>query len=185
MRASRFILALLSCVLVGCVRAADEKSPSELVTHFITADTEEAREDAARKLRVLGAAALPALREAKPDKDDAYRRVRDLLTAIAADAAKVEAADATSLHDLAREEALAHRYANAEKLYRRAHQIYSKLKEDADERKDKVKTQRYKDARDVCEKMKDKAARKAKGDKGGYNLGFIRVGQQDNSDDWE
>lgn len=142
---------------------------------------------AEKALRDLGAKAIPALRDVKPEKDEALSRVRNTLTDIALDTAKIDPADAGLLHELGREEGKGKRYANAERLYRRAGQLYDKLKDDADTRRDRAKEQQYEEKRRICDRMKDKAGHKLKGQSHtGVNLGFVRIGKDhDLSDDWE
>src|SRR5437879_1066737 len=83
---------------------------------------EEGDEGAEKKLRDLGREAIPALREAKPEKEAAEHRVRNLLTDLAVETSKIDVADATMVHEIARNEGKAKRYVNAERLYRRAYQ---------------------------------------------------------------
>jgi hypothetical protein len=168
------------------VRAADAKEAAELAKKVAEGDAAE-RDSAERKLRDMGKDAVQPLRDIKTDKEEATTRVRTLLTDIAIDVAKIDAADAGTLHEIAREEGKGKRYSNAERAYRRAEQLFDKLKDDADTRRDKVKEQTYEDKRRICDRMKDKAARKLKGQTHtGVNLGFVRVGKDhDNSDDWE
>jgi hypothetical protein len=168
----------------GC--AAESKDAAALVTALASGESAD-RDKAESALRDMGAPALQALRDVKPEKEEAVTRVRGVLTDIALDAAKVTPTDAGMLHEIAREEGKGKRYGNAERLYRRAEQLYEKLKSDADDRKDGVKSREYKDKRDVCDRMKDKAGNKLKGRKHtGLNLGFVRVGaEHDLSDEWE
>lgn len=148
---------------------------------------EEGDEGAEKKLRDLGREAIPALREAKPEKESVERRVRNLLTDLAVETSKIDLADATMVHEIARHEGKAKRYANAERLYRRAYQIYDKLKDDADDRKDKAKAREMKEKREICDRMKDKAGHLEKGETHvGVNLGFVKVGKEhDLSNDWD
>ena len=148
---------------------------------------EEGDEGAEKKLREIGREAIPALREAKPEREAAERRVRNLLTDIAVETSKIDLADATMVHEIARNEGKAKRYVNAERLYKRAYQIYDKLKDDADDRKDKSKSREMKDKREICDRMKDKAGHLVKGETHvGVNLGFVKVGKEhDLSDEWE
>lgn len=186
---STIVLLVVLAVAAAVPRAtwsADNKEAADLVARLCGGDLAE-RDSAEKKLRGLGSAAVPALREAKPEKEEVLTRVRGVLTDIALDAAKLDPADAAMVHEVAREEGKGKRYSNAERLYRRAQQLYDKLKSDAGDRKDRVKEQEYRDKRDICDKMKDKASRKLKGESHtGVNLGFVRVGvQHDMSDDWE
>jgi hypothetical protein len=142
---------------------------------------------AEKELRGQGTAAVPALREIKPDGDTATARVRNLLTDILLENTKIDPDGARVMHEVAREEGIGKRYTNAERLYRRCEQLYDTLKDDADSRKDKIKSKEYSDKQRVCDRMKDKAGHKAKGEAHtGLNLGFVRVGKDhDMSDDWE
>jgi hypothetical protein len=180
------VLSLAAAVSPRPGRCADSKEAADLVAQLATGDA-AGRDAAEKKLREIGAAAIPALRDAKPDKEDAATRVRGVLTDIALDTAKVDPADAAMVHEIAREEGKGKRYANAERLYRRAEQLYEKLKDDAGDRKDRVKQAEYKEKSKVCDRMKDKAERKVKGSTHtGLNLGFVRVGvEHDMSDEWE
>ncbi|HYG76934.1 MAG TPA: hypothetical protein VEK08_18155 [Planctomycetota bacterium] len=177
-------VAALSLVAPRAAQCADDAAA--LVKSMVEGDAGE-RDKAEKKLRDLGAAAVPALKEAKAEKEEVATRVRNLLTDILLDTAKIDPADAATLHEVARQEGKAKRYSNAERLYRRAAQLYDKLKDDADTRKDRAKEQQYGDKRRVCDRMKDKAGHKLKGSTHtGVNLGFVRVGKDhDMSDDWE
>jgi hypothetical protein len=185
MRLQLFLtLAVVTLCLNGILRA--EESPEDLIKQLENTDTAQ-REKAGEKLRALGAAVIPALRAAKPASEEAVARVRNLLTDITVDTSKLNAGDADLVHELAREEGQGKRYANATKLYARAQRIYAMLKDDADERKDKANAKRYKEKRDLCDRMKDKADHKAKGETHtGVNLGVVHIGvSHDTSDDWE
>jgi hypothetical protein len=179
---------MLAGILTGrhVAHGADSKQAADLVAQLCSADSDE-QAAAKKKLRELGSAAIAALREAKPEKDEALARVRLLLTEIALDAACTDPADAALLHQLAREEGDAKRYANTERLYAKADKLYEKLKDDAASRGDRVKEREYKEKEQICNRMKDKAARKLKGDShSGLNLGFMRIGgEHDMSDEWE
>ncbi|MCY3021805.1 MAG: hypothetical protein NTW87_22570 [Planctomycetota bacterium] len=182
------LLVLVSAVAVfpRGARCADKTDAAEQLARLIGGDAAE-RDIAERKLRDMGAVAIPALREAKPEKDEATTRVRGVLTDIALEVAKIDPADAAMLHEIAREEGKGKRHANAERLYKRAQKLYEKLKDDAGDRKDRVKEQEYKEKEKVCERMKDKAERKVKGESHtGLNLGIVRIGvQHDMSEEWE
>jgi hypothetical protein len=183
----------LLCVLGLTARAADEKpAPAEkpdyaaLVKNLAEGSASD-RDSADSKLRKGGREAIAALRDAKPEKEDAVDRVRNLLADLAIDTAKIEPEDAEMLHQLAKEEGKGKRYGNAERLYRNAEITYDKLKEIADKKKQKDKEKEYSEKQRICDRMKDKAGHKLKGDAHtGVNLGFVRVGKDhDMSDDWE
>jgi len=188
MRSLVLLLALVSAVLGGTrlVRCADNKEAVDLAAKLCEGEAAE-QAAAEKKLRELGAAAIPALRGAKPEKDEALSRVRNVLADMVLEAAKVDPADAVMVHEIAREEGKGKRYTNAERLYRRAQKLYEKLKDDAGDRKDRVKEREYKEKEQLCERMKDKAGRKLKGETHtGLNLGFVRIGvEHDMSDEWE
>jgi hypothetical protein len=166
--------------------SADNKEAAALAEQLATGES-SARDTAEKKLRDLGAAAIPALRAAKPEKDEAVTRVRNVLTDITLDAAKVDPSDAAMLHEIARDEGKGKRYSNAERLYRRAQKLFERLKDDAGDRGDKAKKRDFDEKAELCDRMKDKAGRKLKGETHtGVNLGFVRLGvEHDNSDDLE
>jgi hypothetical protein len=113
--------------------------------------------------------------------------VRDVLTDIATESARVLPEDAAILHELGREEGKGKRYGNAERLYKRAEDIYKSLEDDARRKKDTAKKQEFGDKKRICDSMKDKAGHKARGDAHtGLDLGIVRIGKEhDMSDDWE
>jgi hypothetical protein len=143
--------------------SADGKEAADLAAELATGES-AARDNAEKKLRDLGAAAIPALR-----------------------AAKVDPADAAMLHEIARDEGKGKRYSNAERLYRRAQKLFERLKDDAGDRGDRAKKREFDEKAELCDRMKDKAGRKLKGESHtGVNLGFVRLGvEHDMSDDWE
>jgi len=184
----RLLVAALSLVLVASAAvAADKKDEAAELVKKLSEGTAAERDDAERALRKMGAAAITALRDAKVEKEEAITRVRNTLTDLVLDTSKIVPEDATLVHEIAREEGKGKRYNNAERLYRRAEKIYDKLKEDADDQKERAKAREYADKREVCDRMKDKAGHKARGETGtGVNLGLVRIGtQHDLSDDWE
>ena len=188
MRSSVLLAVFVWAILAGActVRCADNREAADLVAKLSGGDTAE-QAAAEKKLREAGAAAIPALRDAKPEKDEALARVRNVLTDIALEAARIDPADAVLVHELAREEGKGKRYTNAERLYRRGQKLYEKLKDDAGDRKDRAKEREYKEKEQICERMKDKARRKLKGESHTVlNLGFVRIGvDHDMSDEWE
>ena len=180
------VLATAALAVPRPVRGADKKEAAGLVATLANGTAAE-RDEAVKQLRDLGAAAIPALRDAKPEKEEALARVRGVLTDVVLDAVRLDPADAAMAHEIAREEGKGKRFANAERLYKRAQKLYEKLKDDAGDRKDRAKEQQYKEKRDICDRMKDKAGRKIKGDSHtGLNLGIVRIGvEHDMSDEWE
>jgi hypothetical protein len=180
------LAVLLAALLPSAAWSADGKEAADLATELATGES-AARDNAEKKLRDLGAAAIPALRAAKPEKDEAVTRVRNVLTDIALDVAKVDPADAAMLHEIARDEGKGKRYSNAERLYRRAQKLFERLKDDAGDRGDRAKKRDFDEKAELCDRMKDKAGRKLKGETHtGVNLGFVRLGvEHDNSDEWE
>jgi hypothetical protein len=168
------------------IEKADKPDYAALVKGLAEGNATD-RDAADSKLRKGGREAIAALRDAKPEKEDAVDRVRNLLADVAIDVAQVDAADAEMLHQLAREEGKGKRYGNAERLYRNAEITYEKLKDVADKKKQKDKEKEYSEKQRVCDRMKDKAGHKLKGEThSGVNLGFVRVGKEhDMSDDWE
>jgi hypothetical protein len=181
---SAVVVAMTLCLIV---RAEDVKIDYADLAKKLADGNAADRDEAESKLRKAGRAAIPALRDAKPEKEDAVARVRNTLVDIAIDVAKIEPEDAALLHDLAREEGNGKRYGNAERLYRNAEVTYDQLKDIADKKKDKEKEKDYAAKQRICDRMKDKAGHKLKGDgHTGVNLGFVRVGKDhDMSDDWE
>ena len=179
---SRLLFCLSLLIAFAATQPLFAHEHEALVKKFAEGD-----EEAEKKLRDLGREAIPALRETKIEKEAHERRVRNLLTDLAVDTSKIDLADATMVHEVAKHEGKAKRYENAERLYRRAYQIYDKLKDDADDRKDKAKAREMKEEREICDKMKDKAGHLAKGETHvGVNLGFVKVGKErDLSDEWK
>lgn len=176
---------MLSCVVAAlalCFNLAAADT-AELAKKY----AESGDSDAAKELRTQGAAAIQALRDVKADKEEGTTRVRNLLTEIVLDTSKIDPDNVRVLHEVAREEGKGKRYTNAEKLYQRGEQVFDALKDDADKRKDKAKSKEFAEKQKICDRMKDKAGHKAKGNSHtGVNLGFVRVGKDhDMSDDWE
>lgn len=176
---------MLSCAVAAlflCVSAMSADTAALAKKYADSGDS-----DAAKELRGAGTASIQALRDVKAEKDEGTTRVRNLLTEIILDNSKIEPDSARVLHEVAREEGKGKRYTNAEKLYRRGEQVFDALKEDADKRKDKARSREFAEKQKICDRMKDKAGHKAKGDgHTGVNLGFVRVGKDhDMSDDWE
>jgi len=169
------------------VHAAEGNAEAaDLVKKLIDGDASD-RDSADIKLHKLGKPAIPALRDAKPEKEDAVSRVRNTLVDIAIDTAEIVEADADLLHELAREEGKGKRYGNCERLYRVAEQKFEVLKEIAGKKKDKASEKELSEKRKICDRMKDKAGHKLKGDNHtGVNLGFVKIGKDhDMSDEWE
>jgi len=179
-------IAFAALTLLVCRPALGADDAAEHVKKLVEGDAGE-RDKAEKKLREIGASAITALRDAKSEKEEVFTRARNVLTDITLETAKIDPADASMTHEIAREEGKGKRYANAERLYRRAEQLFSKLKSDSNERKDRSKELTYEEKRKICDRMKDKAARKVKGQTHtGVNLGFVKVGKEhDNSDEWE
>lgn len=177
----RSIWALLAAVTL-CAGAIAADLPAAAKKYADTGDAGSATE-----LRAGGAASIQPLREVKAEKDEGTARVRSLLTDIVLETTKIDPDSARTLHDIAREEGKGKRYTNAERLYKRGEELYDALKDDSDKRKDKAKSKEYAEKQKICDRMKDKAGHKAKGDSHtGVNLGFVRVGKDhDMSDEWE
>jgi hypothetical protein len=176
-------LALL-CLLAGSARGAQDAQA--LIKKYIeSAPADREREE--KKLRNLGMEAVPPLREFKTGDEKALELLQGLIVEILMESSRADPEDAQIVHAVAREAGKAKRYATAERLYGRARKLYEELRKDAADRKDKIKDQEYKELRDVCEKMHDKAGRKDRGDDGkGVNLGVIRIGtKHDMTDDWD
>jgi hypothetical protein len=151
-------------------------------------DNMEKRMEAERALRKVGKDAIPALKAAKPEKEDALMRVRALLSDLSVEHSGVNEESAGVLMALGREEALAKRWGNAKQCYRRAEKIYDRLKEDADDKKNREEKKRFSDLQTTADRRADRAGHLEKG-RGfsGLNLGFVRVGVQhdvDNQEDW-
>jgi len=183
-----------ACLLVAAsilchlnLRAAEGNADAaDLVKKLMDGDASD-RDSADIKLRKMGKGAIPALREAKSEKEDAVSRVRNTLVDIAIDTSDVTEADADLLHELAREEGKGKRYGNCERLYRIAEEKFDILKDIADKKKDKEKKKELSEKQKICDRMKDKAGHKLKGDNHtGVNLGFVKIGKDhDMSDEWE
>jgi hypothetical protein len=184
------VATLISLGLIVCLSAAGEEKKKDdtaaLVKKLAEGSAAE-RDDAEQALRKLGADAIPALRDGKTDNEEGLSRVRNTLTDLVLESSKMTAESAALVHSVAREEGKGKRYNNAERLYQRAEQLYDQLKDDADRRKDRVKEQEYAEKQRVCDRMKDKAGHKLKGQSGrGVDIGFVRIGtKHDLSDDWE
>ncbi|HYF50305.1 MAG TPA: hypothetical protein VEJ63_12920 [Planctomycetota bacterium] len=182
-----FVCLVVTLAAAISLRAAEGNTEAaDLVKKLIDGDATE-RDSADIKLRKLGKGAVPALRDAKTEKEDALNRVRNTLVDIAIDSSDVTEADANLLHELAREEGKGKRYGNCERLYRVAEQKFDMLKDIADKKKDKAKEKEFSDKQKICDRMKDKAGHKLKGDTHtGVNLGFMKIGKEHNmSDEWE
>jgi len=169
-----------------CVCASDTQEANGLVRKFIESSSKD-RDKSDRELRDLGMIAVPALRKVKSEDEKTQNLLRELVVDILAENSQADPEDAQIVRDVAREEGKAKRYSNAERLYGRARKLYDDLKSDAGERKDRIKEQEYREFRDVCEKMKDKANHKATGNSGkNVDLGFVHIGtKHDMSDEWE
>jgi hypothetical protein len=162
---------------------ADTKRAQELIQQL--GDSDSAKRAAAEtELRRFGAAVLPALQSAKVDNEAGQLRLRTILVDLTVDGSRIDAADGNTLTLLGREEALAKRYWTAAKCYRRAEKIYDRLKDDADDRHDKIKEREYKDLRDRAENRANRAEHLAKGERfTGVNLGIVKIGVEHNAGD--
>lgn len=146
------------------------------------------RDAAERELRLAGKEAVPLLKVAHPEKADALRRVRSLLVQLTVAGSGIDEKSANELMVLGRDEALAKRWGNAKRCYRRAEKIYDKLKDDADDRKDRAAEQRFKGLQKTADRRADRAGHLEKG-RGfsGLNLGIVKIGVKhdiENQDDW-
>jgi hypothetical protein len=188
LRMIRFCLfvSVIIALLPAAALCAEDTAAADAAKK-LAGDHAAQRDEGAAELRKLGAAAIPVLRETKPEDEDKLKRVRDLLTDLATEHAKIVPEDAAMLHELGREEGRGKRYANAERLYKRAEDLYKQLEDDAGRRKDREKKSAYGEKKKLCDRMKDKAGHKVRGDvHTGINLGIVRVGKDhDMSDDWE
>ena len=186
----RLTCSLIVAGLVFCetgVGAAESLEPKILV-QAVAEGNESQRAAAEAELRKQGLEAVPALRDLKLEgKEEGFARVRRLLADILAGASRLIEPDAKMVHDVAREEALGRRYANAKKLYQRAQELYDQLKDDAGRRQDRLKKEEYRNLMELCEKMRDKAERKERNEgRSGLNLGFVHIGpEHDMSYEWE
>ncbi|MBE7466668.1 MAG: hypothetical protein HS116_24625 [Planctomycetes bacterium] len=154
-----------SACLVLAVWAGMLHGQDEVEKALKDLDSADAAQRAAAEtaLRNLGEKALPALRTAKIANEEGQVRMRTVLMDLSVKHAKIDATEADTLMQLAREEALAKRYANAEKGYDRAQGLYEKLEDDADDRKEKEKQKEFDEKKDRAHKLKEKAERLAKG----------------------
>ena len=181
----RFVRVLSPVVILACacagLRAADlsEEETKKAEAALKQLDDADAATRAAGEtvLRALGVKVTPLLSKAKVENSEGHVRLRTILVDLTVSAARIDATDANTLGQLGREEALAKRWTNAGRSYRRAEQIYEKLKDDADDRKQKDKEKEYDDLAEKMDKRADKAEHLAKGETGkGVNLGFIKIG---------
>jgi hypothetical protein len=187
---SAFLLTL--CLFLGSgVRAAEltdaERQRAEQLVQAL-GDTDPGKRAAAEtELRTMGPKVTPVLAKSTVANEAGQIRLRAILVDMSVDSSRIDPADAATLMQIGREEALAKRFDTAHRCYRRAEKIYDKLKDDAGDMKDKVKQAEYRDQEDKAKKRADKAERLAKGQGfSGLNLGVVRIGvEHDNSDqDW-
>ena len=183
-----FVFHAIIYVATGFMHGAfsEENTDAEMLVKSLASAESTERDNAERKLRGMGQAAIKALRDT-PLEEDAAGRAGNILTDVAIETAKIDPLDAELLHEIARQEGKGRRYTNAERLYRRAEELFDQLKDDADNRRDNIKKNEYNDKRKLCDRMKDKAGHKANGSShSGIDLGFVRVGRNnDMSDVWE
>jgi hypothetical protein len=190
---SALVAVLAAGVFAGACRGwgaalndEETKRAEQLVKQLDTADANQ-RAQAEADLRRLGEGVIPVLSRSQVANEEGHVRLRTTLVDLSVDSSRIDPADANKLMLLGREEALAKRFFLATRCYRRAEKIYDRLKDDADDRKDRAKEREYADLQDKAEKRADKADRLARGEKfTGLNLGIVRVGvEHDNSDqDW-
>jgi len=188
----RFFATLLLAVLcfAPVLRAEDLKPEDaakvEASLKALDSDDAAARAAAETDLRNVGFKALPALLKAKLNNAEATVRLRAIIVDLAVDGSGINPTDALMLAQIAREEAIAKRWSNAIKTYRRTEKVYEKLHDDAKDRKDKAKANEYEDLAQKADKRADRAEHIQKGDKGGLNLGIVRVGPEHDlkDDDW-
>jgi len=164
------VLALAATGLgAGAEAGAELQAKVDAAVQGLDTDDAAARAAAETELRRLGPASVPALTKATLKNAEGQARLRTVLADFVVDSAKIDATDANLLMQIAREEALAKRYGNAGKCYRRAEKLYEKLKDDADDKKDKVKEHEYSALEEKADRCKDKADALAKGD--GHKVG--------------
>mgnify|MGYP000271246410 CR=1 FL=1 len=165
---------------------ADRQRAEQWVQDLGDADPAK-RAAAETELRSMGPKVAPVLSKSTVPNEAGQVRLRAILVDLSVDSSRIDPTDAGTLMQLGREEALAKRYDNAHRCYRRAEKIYDRLKDDADDMKDKVKRTEYRDREQTAKKRADKAERLAKGHGfSGLNLGVVKIGvEHDNSDqDW-
>lgn len=165
---------------------AETKRAEALVKQMDDNDPTQ-RAAAETELRRMGPEVIPVLARAQAANPEGLLRLRTILTDVSVDASRIDPTDANNLMVLAREEALSKRYLLAAKCYGRAERIYGRLKDDADDRRDRPKEREYAELQAKAGERARRAERIAKGEKfTGLNLGIVRVGvEHDTSDqDW-
>lgn len=168
-----FTLCVLALVSNRTVRsedlsAEDRAKVDAAVKEFDTDDAGK-RAAAEEKLRGMGPKIVPALTGAKVANEEGQARLRTVLADFVVEKARIDPVDANLVMQIAKEEAVAKRYGNAAKCYRRAEKLYEKLKDDAGDRKDKAKKEEYSELEGKADRLKDKADALAKGD--GHKVG--------------
>ena len=166
---------------------AEETQKAEAAVKELGSAEEKNRAAAETELRGMGARVLPVLIRSKVEREDGNLRLRAIIVDLALDTSKVSEADARTLMEVARTEALAKRYSAAERCYRRAEKIYDRLKDDAGDRKDKVKKHEFDEQGKKADRRADRAGHLAQGDTHkGLNLGFVKIGKDLDlrDDDW-
>lgn len=181
------VVLLLAGAGRGWGLSDEETKRAETLTKQMDDSDPTRRAAAETELRRMGPEVISVLARAQVVNPEGLLRLRTILTDMSVDASRFDPTDADNLMVLAREEALSKRYLLAAKCYRRAEQIYDRLKDDADDRRDRPKEREYADLQAKAGERAKRAERIAKGEKfTGLNLGVVRVGvEHDTSDqDW-
>lgn len=188
----RVAFTLVLCLFLGTgARAAEltdaERQRAEQMVQGL-GDADPAKRAASEtELRAMGPKVTPVLVKSTVPNEAGQIRLRAIVVDLSVDSSRIDPTDAGMLMQVGREEALAKRYDAAHRCYRRAEKIYDKLKDDADDMKDKLKEADYSDRERTAKKRADKAERLAKGHGfSGLNLGVVKIGvEHDNTDqDW-
>ncbi|MCZ7644926.1 MAG: hypothetical protein M5U26_06530 [Planctomycetota bacterium] len=162
MRFAKLLTLSLALALLAPALRAEESAAEKALKQLDSADAAQ-RAAAETELRRLGKEALPALRTAKLQNEEAQVRLRDVLMDLQIEHAAIDETDANTVMQLSREEALAKRYSNAAKGYKRAQELYKRLEDDADDKKNKDKQKEFDGLKDKAEERRKKAERLAKG----------------------
>ena len=183
--AALLLLAFAGISVQAADLTAEETAKAEDALKRMDTDDTAARSAAESDLRSMGGKVLPVLSKAKLSRDAAQVRVREILVDLTIETAPVTREGANTVMQTARDEALAKRYLNASKCYRRGEKMYQRLKDDAGDRKDKAAKKEYQELEQKADKRADKADTLAAGgtERKGLNLGFVHVGTEKNVND--
>ena len=179
------LLALVSGPARAAELTAEETQKIEDAVKRLDTDDAAQRSAAESDLRGMGAKILPVLSKAKPSRDAAHVRIREIVVDLTLESSPVTREGATTVMSVARDEALAKRYMNASKCYRRGEKMYQRLKDDAGDRKDKASKKEYEELEKKADKRADKADVLAAGgtERKGLHVGFVHIGSEKNVED--